>query len=200
MCARPLPAVASMNSRKKRKQTGRTAIFRPCDFTRGHLRRLPFYIAGPMSSLDRDRMAPGAQPETVIQVPTMTLDDILVNADAPQRLDFLSIDVEGHEMEVLRGFDFDRWQPRLILLEDHVSNLHKHLFLKSAKYRLVRHTGHNGWYVPANSRVMFGWKDRLEVMRKYYLALPFRVLRNLSRRMRQPFKDQMKARRFKCGA
>ena len=41
-------------------------------------------------------------------------------------------------MEVLRGSDFDRWQPRLILLEDHVSNLHKHPFLKSAKYRLYQ--------------------------------------------------------------
>lgn len=156
-------------------------------------RRLPFYVAGPLSSLNRDRMAPGAKPEAVLEVPTMTLDEILIAANAPRHFDFLSIDVEGHELEVLRGFDCQRWEPRLVLLEDHVSNLKKHQFMKSANYRLVRRTGHNGWYVPADSGVNFGWKDRWEIARKYYLALPFRVLRNLSRRLRQPLKDRMKS-------
>jgi hypothetical protein len=41
------------------------------------------------------------------------------------------------------------------------------------------------------ARIRFGHKDRLEVLRKYYLGLPFRVLRNVSRRLRQPFKDRM---------
>ena len=45
-------------------------------------------------------------------------------------IDFVSIDVEGHEFEVLRGFDFARWRPRLILLEDHVrACLDKHRFM-----------------------------------------------------------------------
>ena len=40
-----------------------------------------------------------------IEVPTRTLDDILTEAGAPAPIDFVSIDVEGHEVEVLRGFD-----------------------------------------------------------------------------------------------
>ncbi|MET0471587.1 MAG: FkbM family methyltransferase, partial [Xanthobacteraceae bacterium] len=84
----------------------------------GRLMRL--HVAGALSSLDRDRMAPGADPERIIEVPVRTLDDILVEAGAPTRFDFLSIDVEGHELEVLSGFDVVRWRPRLILLEDHV--------------------------------------------------------------------------------
>jgi FkbM family methyltransferase len=71
-------------------------------------RRLPFYVSGAMSSLDRDRMASGSQVETVIEVPIRTLDDILTKAHAPQPVDFLSIDVEGHELEVLEGFRADR--------------------------------------------------------------------------------------------
>ena len=31
---------------------------------------------------------------------------------------------------------------------------------------------------------MSQWADRWEILRKYYLALPFRMLRNLSRRLR----------------
>jgi len=159
-------------------------------------RQLPFHVAGPLSSLDREAMAPGSRPEEVIQVLVRTLDDILMEGAAPQRLDFLSVDVEGHEIEVLRGFDFARWQPRLILLEDHVGNLRKHWFLKSSGYRLVRQTNLNGWYVPANSPVHFGWEDRWQVLRKYYLALPFRILRNISRRLRQPIKDRRRARHY----
>ena len=57
-----------------------------------------------------------------------TLDSLLDEAEAPKPIDLLSVDVEGHELDVLRGFDFVRWQPRLILLEDHVTNLDKHTF------------------------------------------------------------------------
>ena len=82
-------------------------------------------------------------------LPTRTLDSILEEADAPVPIDLLSIDVEGHETEVLRGFDFSRWQPLLILVEDHVNNLQTHRYLKRSGYRLIRRLGHNGWYVPA---------------------------------------------------
>ena len=145
---------------------------------------LPLHVAGPLSSLDRERMAPGATPETVIEVPIRTLDSVLEEAGAPERFAFLSIDVEGHEIEVLRGFDIARWQPRLILLEDHVADLSKHHFLSRAGYRIVRRYENNGWYVPRDSSVHCRWSDRWEILRKYYLALPFRLLRNLSRRLR----------------
>lgn len=179
----------------KLRQERRAEVFAvACSSPENAGRRLPYFVFGPLSTLDRDAMAPGAQPEAVIDVPARTLDDILVEAGAPQPLDFLSVDVEGHEIEVLRGFDFTRWRPRLILLEDHVGNLRKHRFIKSAGYRLVRRTGFNGWYIPTNSPVHFGLLDRWRVLRKYYLALPFRVLRNLSRRLRQPMKDRLAAR------
>ena len=90
---------------------------------------LPLHVDGPRSALDRDRMAPGAQAAYVIVVPTRTLDSVLEEADAPVPIDLLSIDVEGHETEVLRGFDFARWQPLLILIEDHVDNLRTHRYL-----------------------------------------------------------------------
>jgi FkbM family methyltransferase len=147
-------------------------------------RSLPFHVAGPLSALDRDRMAPGAAPERTIAVPTRTLDEILTEARAPSPIDFLSIDVEGHEFEVLQGFDFARWRPRLILLEDHVGNLDKHRFLTRAGYRIIRRYENNGWYVPDDSPVKASWLDRWEILRKYYLALPFRMARNFSRRLR----------------
>lgn len=151
-------------------------------------RELPLHVAGPLSSLDRKHMAPGATPERVINVPIRTLDSILIEAASPVGFDFLSIDVEGHEIEVLRGFDLARWRPRLILLEDHVADLTKHRYLTEAGFRIIRRYENNGWYVPRDSTVMCQWPDRWEILRKYYLALPFRVLRNFSRRRRNTIK------------
>jgi FkbM family methyltransferase len=148
-------------------------------------RELPLHVAGPLSSLDRKHMAPGAMPEKIIKVPVRTLDSILLEAGSPIKFDFLSIDVEGHEIEVLRGFDIARWRPRLILLEDHVADLSKHRYLVAAGYRIIRRYENNGWYVPHGSAVICHWSDRWEILRKYYLALPFRILRNLSRRLRK---------------
>ena len=82
-----------------------------------------------------------------------TLDDILTEARAPVAFEFLSIDVEGHELEVLGGFDLARWRPRLILLEDHVGDLAKHRYLENAGYRLIRRCENNGWYVPRDAAI-----------------------------------------------
>jgi FkbM family methyltransferase len=146
---------------------------------------LPLHVAGPLSSLDRASMAPGARPEKVIDVPIRTLDDVLEEAGAPAHFDFLSVDVEGHEIDVLRGFSIARWRPQLILLEDHVADLSKHRYLTTAGYRIIRRYENNGWYVPRGASVRTQLSDLWEIVRKYYLALPFRVLRNVSRRLRK---------------
>jgi len=52
-----------------------------------------------------------------IQVPGVTLDDLLARQGVTE-LDFLSIDVEGHQQEVLAGFDVQRWKPKLVCIED----------------------------------------------------------------------------------
>jgi FkbM family methyltransferase len=146
---------------------------------------MPLHVSGPLSSLVRAGMAPGAITKNIIQVPVRTLDSVLEEAGATTGFDFLSIDVEGHEIEVLRGFDAIRWRPRLILLEDHVADLSKHRYLKAAGYRIVRRYENNGWYVPKDSSVRTASRDWWEIFRKYYLALPFRWLRNFSRHLRR---------------
>jgi FkbM family methyltransferase len=155
-----------------------------CSSSENAGRTLRLHVAGPLSSLDRAQMSPGARPETVIEVPVRTLDSILEEVGAPDTLDFLSIDVEGHEVEVLRGLDIARWRPRLILLEDHVADLSRHRFLDTIGYRIIRRYDSNGWYVPKESAARPGWVERWHILRKYYLALPFRKLRNFSRRRR----------------
>jgi FkbM family methyltransferase len=177
----PQPALAAKLRAARSAQVFAVACSSPDDAGK----TLPLHVAGPLSALDRERMAPGANPETVIDVPVRTLDSVLEEAGSPPGFDFLSIDVEGHEIEVLRGFDIARWHPRLILLEDHVGDLSKHRFLTAAGYRIIRRYENNGWYVPRAAADRPGLADRWKILRKYYLALPFRRMRNFFRRLRK---------------
>jgi FkbM family methyltransferase len=155
---------------------------------------LPLHVDGARSGLDRDRMAPGARTDYVIAVPTRTLDSILEEAEAQVPVDLLSVDVEGHEIEVLSGFKFEHWQPLLLLIEDHVGNLRTHRFLTGKGYRLIKRIGNNGWYVPEDSGVTVPSSMRWEILRKYYLALPFRGLRDALRRFKRRFSDMWAGR------
>ncbi len=177
----PQPDLAEELRRARSAQVFAVACSSPANAGR----RMRLHVAGALSSLDRHRMAPGAQAEKVIEVPVRTLDDILLEARAPAAFDFLSVDVEGHELEVLSGFDFARWRPRLVLLEDHVGDLSKHRFVKAAGYRLIRRVENNGWYVPRDADVAVAPRERWDIVRKYYLGLPFRRARNASRALRR---------------
>jgi len=50
-------------------------------------------------------------------VPTISLEDLLVKHDAPSAIDYLSIDTEGSEYEILSNFDFSKFQFRVITCE-----------------------------------------------------------------------------------
>jgi FkbM family methyltransferase len=187
----PQPELAALLTRKRRASVFQFA----CSAPERHGTEMTLYVAGGTSSLERSKMVAGARATDAISVRVRTLDDILLEAEAPPQVDLMSLDVEGHEIEVLRGFDLARWKPRLILLEDHIDNLSKHRFMTSKGYVLVRRTGLNNWYVPRGSTVRLGAGDAWSVFRKLYLSLPFRIARNFSRRLRQPVKDWMHQRR-----
>jgi FkbM family methyltransferase len=54
---------------------------------------------------------------TRIPVPTRSLTDLLRQANAPRRIDYLSIDTEGSEYEVLSAFDFKEYDVELLTVE-----------------------------------------------------------------------------------
>jgi FkbM family methyltransferase len=65
-----------------------------------------------------------------------TLNSILLEANAPARIDFLSLDVEGSEIEVLKGIDHGSFRFRYMLIECRdITRLGD--YLKSLRYRLV---------------------------------------------------------------
>jgi len=83
---------------------------------------VPFYCAstGELSGLVSARPddAPAPEAETrVIQVPTVSLQDLLRRHAAPKVIDYMSIDTEGSEFDILAAFDFDAWDVRTLSVE-----------------------------------------------------------------------------------
>jgi FkbM family methyltransferase len=116
------------------------------------------------------------------EVEVRTLDEILAEAGNP-KLDFVSIDVEGLELQVLRGFDLARHRPAVVLVEDHLQKLGVHRHLVRHGFRVVKRTGVNNWYVPKRQPFhMTTWTERLKLFRKMFLGLPFRKIRMSLRR------------------
>ncbi len=68
---------------------------------------------------DRERIAREGGRTRVVDVPLRTLDDILGELATP--IDFVSIDVEGAELDVLNGFDLARFQPRMLVIEQNTA-------------------------------------------------------------------------------
>lgn len=78
------------------------------------------YVADQISSINPDHVEqfPGAQwyRAEPLDVPTITLDALLTRSGV-QRIDFLSMDIEGAEPKALAGFDIQKYKPRLVVIE-----------------------------------------------------------------------------------
>ena len=136
------------------------------------------------STLRKQRDTHGTEFIGTERVRVTTLDKVLASAGV-EKIDFLSLDVEGHEVEVMQGLDFERFKPALILIEDGVRDLSKHRYLKSRGYKLVKRTSLNNWYVPRETNFhLSSAAGKIELWRKMYLALPIRKLRLYLRRRR----------------
>lgn len=160
-----------------RKSRKGLVIERACSSSENAGKQLLLNRAGPHSTLEARPIALGAVIRSTVSVRCEELDTILQAHTVQAGFDLLSVDIEGHEIEALSGFNFTKWRPRLVLLEDHVTNLKKHQLMKRNGYQLILRTGLNSWYVPIEPGYDFSWAARLEFVRKYYLGLPLRKLR-----------------------
>lgn len=131
-----------------------------------------------------------------VEVPTRPLDSILEEVGILRNIDFITIDVEGHELEVLQGFSLQRWRPAVLILEDnsHGSDETIRRYLEGVGYVPFRRTGVNDWYAPRDDRnlVTFGnrcswrlgiWKART-VGRIWYSPRLQTLLVRLMRKLR----------------
>lgn len=109
------------------------------------------------------------------EVPTRTADSI-IERELGGRVDFVSIDVEGHEPEVLRGLSLERFRPRLMLVEDDMSSLETTRLLWAKGYRMLRRTQNNNWWIPQEVPHRMWPRERWRMLGKF-LRWPYRAAR-----------------------
>jgi FkbM family methyltransferase len=160
-----------------RKARKGTVIEVACSSLENEGKQLQLNRAGPHSTMEDQPIILNAVVRATVMVKCETLNKILKDNNAPVGFDFFSIDIEGHELVALSGFDFSHWKPKLILIEDHVINHKKHQLMLANGYQLILRTGINSWYVPTTQDYTFSITARLEIFRKYYLGLPLRKYR-----------------------
>lgn len=125
----------------------------------------------------------GEPGDTIFEAELITLTEVL-DAASIEKLNFLSLDLEGMELEALQGLDFQRFRPELIIVEDRLDRLSRHRFLKENGYKLVRRNGSNNWYIPKEHPYDVPFVSRLGWFRKFQLSMPFRRFRDFSRKIR----------------
>ena len=135
-----------------------------------------FSVAGKQSTLAPDKLMDRDVINYVVEVRTSTLEQLLIENNI-LKIDFLSVDVEGAELEVLGDFDLERFQVGLLLVEDWGRDFKLHRLITRKGYKRVRRTGFNSWYVPADETFPISVLGRLQLFKKYVLGAPFKRLR-----------------------
>lgn len=93
---------------------------------------------------------------TIQKVPVKRLDDVINEFLPNQKIDIISIDVEGHEDEVLAGFTLNKHLPTLVLCEIHGHDIEAiiqtktYTYFKDHGYRMVSRCGGTCFFVPDN--------------------------------------------------
>jgi FkbM family methyltransferase len=61
-------------------------------------------------------------------VETVSLEDLLLENNAPKRIDYLSVDTEGSEYEILKNFNFDNWEIDFISVEHNFTQKREEIY------------------------------------------------------------------------
>ncbi|NKB76871.1 MAG: hypothetical protein GKR96_07430 [Gammaproteobacteria bacterium] len=85
------------------------------------------------------------------EVKTISLRDMLKKHNAPKTIDYLSIDTEGSEYEILKAFDFEEYDIRVITCEHNYTPMREKVFDLLSENGYVRKYSEvslfDDWYV-----------------------------------------------------
>ncbi|MDC0876370.1 FkbM family methyltransferase [Candidatus Pelagibacter sp.] len=101
-------------------------LSRPNDINLNHAissslseQKLYFYHdKSPINTLSKDVSSfQNAQVKEIKNIKTITLNNLLKNLDFNKHIDYMNIDVEGHELDIFKGFDLQLYKPSVISVE-----------------------------------------------------------------------------------
>jgi Methyltransferase FkbM domain len=89
----------------------------------------------------------------IVEFTTVTLADILERANAPRLIHYVSMDIEGGELNALKGFPFDKYQIGALTVEHNFEEPKRSeikALMESHGYKRVHTLDRDDCYVPAN--------------------------------------------------
>ena len=89
----------------------------------------------------KDSHAQYRQGGLIYEVETISLNDLLAKYNAPYQIDYLSIDTEGSELDILENFNWDRYSFEAITVE------HNYTINREKIYRLLENKGYKRKFV-----------------------------------------------------
>jgi FkbM family methyltransferase len=115
-------------------------------------KRVTFHRAGELAGIadTLDTWKPIAEQAPAVELTTVTLGDILARAKAPRYIHYLSLDIEGAELEALRGLPLDRYTFGAMTIEHNYEGRKRNdiqAFLEPRGYRRVRTWRHDDFYI-----------------------------------------------------
>lgn len=88
---------------------------------------------------------------TSYDVTTISLNDLLAEHGAPDVIDYISVDTEGSEFDILNAVDFDRWSFRVMSVEHNFApqrqDIHALLTSKGYTRALEDVSRFDDWYI-----------------------------------------------------
>ncbi len=140
----PIPDLYSLAVQRRSRSKVFNCACVPLDFGQDHVQmtfvNLMSLVNGALKSpvTEADHITVGAKIQKIqpyeLEVSAKTITSIFDEC-AVDHIDFMSLDVEGYERDVLRGLDFNRYRPRYMLIEARFKDDIEDLILD--KYELV---------------------------------------------------------------
>lgn len=100
---------------------------------------------------DDDNHSESRKEAKTYKVKTLSLSDFLYKYNAPRVIDYISIDTEGSELEILKNFDFGSYKFQVLTVEHNFMPLREELYklLTSNGYQRVHQefSDFDDWYV-----------------------------------------------------
>ena len=114
------------------------------------------FKSAPLNTTDKNRVEElnreNIFPEKQIEIKTQKLSKVLKEYVKNEEIDFLSINVEGCELDVLKSNDWNVFKPKIIIVEitnldmDKLENNEIHTYLSKLGYKLFARTPFNSLY------------------------------------------------------
>ena len=99
----------------------------------------PFLVTSTLAAFsDSNHLGPSRKKGPTYQVETVSLLDLLSRFNAPREIDYISLDTEGSEFDILKAFDFSKYRFRVITIEHNFRPVREQISALLAPHGYVR--------------------------------------------------------------